>query len=206
MNMRQTSLMMYISPVLLFILYVYIGFSEAAPRSRPYDASPFTRKPGSASDTLDTFHTVIPRRLPQSSLALGPLTGLAPSRAIVPTGPSSDSSPPSKIAITVQPPTTDPTTTPTAPTTTPDRESLSSIKEQGSVLLSKSTGARKRSTDAQTAFFTPEKMLQTMVSMVSQRTANDAWSADNIGTSVTSIENSQGEYVNKMMDGEAKPF
>ncbi|XP_076005598.1 multiple epidermal growth factor-like domains protein 9 [Genypterus blacodes] len=191
--MRQPSLMMYISPVLLFILYVYIGFSEAAPRSsRPYDASPFSRKPGSASDNLDTFHPVIPRLLPQSSLAPGPLTGLSPPPAIVPTGQSRGTSPLSNTATTSQPPTTEPTTTAaTAHPAAPGRESLSGAKEQGAVLLSKFPGARKRSTDAQTSFLTPEKMLQTMVSMVSQRTANDAWPADHIGTSVTSIEHSQ---------------
>uniref|UniRef100_UPI003AAA6887 uncharacterized protein n=1 Tax=Centroberyx gerrardi TaxID=166262 RepID=UPI003AAA6887 len=201
--MRLTSLMMYISPVLLFILYVYIGFSEAAPRINSYDASPIPRKPGSASDTLETFHTVMPRRLPESRFALGPLTGLAPSPTIVSVGPSSNTvQANAKIATTFQPPTTDPTTTTTTTTTAPATETLSTSKEQITAPISRLTGAKKRSTDAQTSVFAPEKMLQTMVSMVSQRTANDAWSADNIGTSITSTENSQEALCNCSSGGE----
>ncbi|XP_028271009.1 multiple epidermal growth factor-like domains protein 9 [Parambassis ranga] len=188
--MSLTSLMMYISPALLFILYVYIGFSEAAPRISPYDASPIARNPGSASDTWETFLTDMPRTLSENSFALGPLAGLTPSPAIVSPGPTTTTtttSPLSKTATTFQPPTDPTTTTITTTTTGPDAGIIASTKEQ----ISRLTGTRKRSTDAQTSLFTPEKMLQTMVSMVSQRTANDAWAADNIGTSVTSIENSQ---------------
>ncbi|XP_069557589.1 multiple epidermal growth factor-like domains protein 9 [Brachyistius frenatus] len=154
--MRLTSLMMYISPALLFILYVYVGFSEAAPRISAYDAPPLPRKPGSASDTWETLRTDVPRSLPgRSRFAPGPLAG--PAAAAADTGINS------------------------AP------------KERITAPVSRTSGARKRSTDAQTSLFTPEKMLQTMmVSMVSQqRSANDAWAADNIGTSVTSVENSQ---------------
>uniref|UniRef100_A0A3Q3WIV9 Laminin EGF-like domain-containing protein n=1 Tax=Mola mola TaxID=94237 RepID=A0A3Q3WIV9_MOLML len=107
LNMGLKSLMMYISPVLLVILYVYIGFSEAAPRISPYDASPISRKPGSTSDTLEKFHTDMPHTLPESKFSVGPLTGLLPSSPIVPAVPSTSSSP----ATTFQPPTTDPTTT-----------------------------------------------------------------------------------------------
>lgn len=188
-NMRLTSLMMYISPVLLFILYVYIGFSEAAPRISSYDASPISRKPGSASDTWETFHTDMPRTLPESKFAFGPLTGLTPSPAIVSAGlTTTTASYISKTVTTFQPPTTDPTTTASSAT---DTGIISATKEQITAPISRLTGARKRSTDAQNAqtLFAPEKMLQTMVSMVSQRTANDAWAA-----SVTSVENSQGEY------------
>ncbi|XP_033475716.1 multiple epidermal growth factor-like domains protein 9 [Epinephelus lanceolatus] len=199
--MRLTSLMMYISPLLLFILYVYIGFSQAAPRISPYDASPISRKPGSASDTWETFHTDMPRTLSESRLALGPLTGFTPSPAIVSAGPSTTTSSISKTATTFQFPTTDPTTTYTA-TNTPATGIISATKEQITAPSSKSTGARKRSTDAQTSLFTPEKILQTMVSMVSQRTANDALAADNIGTSVTSVENSQEGLCNCSSGGE----
>nr|XP_046241983.1 multiple epidermal growth factor-like domains protein 9 [Scatophagus argus] len=194
--MRLTSLMMYISPVLLVILYIYIGFSEAAPRISSYDASPISRKPDSASDTWETFHTDMPRTLPESTSALGPLTELTPSPAIVSAGSSTITSPVSKIATTFQPPTTDPTTTTASTDTVPDTGIISATKEQISALLSRVIGARKRSTDAQTSLFAPEKMLQTVVSMVSQRTANDAWAADNIGTSVTSIESRQGGLCN----------
>ncbi|XP_070760929.1 multiple epidermal growth factor-like domains protein 9 [Enoplosus armatus] len=197
--MRLTSLMMYISPALLFILYAYVGFSEAAPRVSPYDASPISRKPGSASDTWETFHTDMPRTIPESGFSLGPLAGLTPSPAIVNAGATTTTSPTSKTATTFQPPTTDPTTT---TTTAPDTGIISATKEQITAPISRLTGARKRSTDAQTSLFAPEKMLQTMVSMVSQRTANDAWAADNIGTSVTSIENSQEGLCNCSSGGE----
>ncbi|XP_035515062.1 multiple epidermal growth factor-like domains protein 9 [Morone saxatilis] len=200
--MRLTSLMMYISPVLLVILYVYIGFSEAAPRISPYDASPISRKPGSASDTWETFHTDMPRHLPERRSALGPLTGLTPSPAIVSAGPTTTatSSPNSIIATTFQLPTTDPTTTTT--TATSETGIISATSEQITAPISRLTGARKRSTDAQTSLFAPEKTLQAMVSMVSQRTANDAWAADNTGTSVTSVENSQEGLCNCSSGGE----
>ncbi|XP_031732644.1 multiple epidermal growth factor-like domains protein 9 [Anarrhichthys ocellatus] len=199
--MRLTSLMMYISPALLFILYVYIGFSEAAPRISPNDASPISGKPGSASDTWETLHTNTPRTLPESRFALGPLTELAPSPTIVSAGPTTTNTTTShitKTATTIQPLTTD-------PATSTDTGIISAIKEQITPPISRLTGARKRSTDAQTSLFAPEKMLQTMVSMVSmvsQRTANDAWAADNIGTSDTSIENSQEALCNCSSGGE----
>ncbi|KAL3062247.1 hypothetical protein OYC64_002115 [Pagothenia borchgrevinki] len=195
--MRLTSLMMYISPALLFILYVYIGFSEAAPRISPYDASPISRKPGSASDTWETFFTDMPRSVPESSLALGPLAGLNPQPAIVSAGPTTTSSI-SKTANTFQPPTADQTTTTTTTPSTaaPDTGIIIATKEQLTAPIYRLNGASKRSTDAQASLFSPEKRLQTMVSMVSQRTANDAWAADNIGTSVTSIENSQESVCN----------
>ncbi|XP_034727925.1 multiple epidermal growth factor-like domains protein 9 [Etheostoma cragini] len=201
--MRLTSLMMYISLVLLFILYIHIGFSEAAPRISPYDASPISRKPGSASETWETFHTDMPRTLPESRFALGPLIGLTPSPAFVSPGPTTTTtSSISKTATTFQPPTTDPTTTATSTTTAPDTGIISETKEQITAPISRLNGARKRSADVQTSLFAPEKMLQTMVSMVSQRTANDAWAADNIGTSVTSIENSQEGLCNCSSGGE----
>ncbi|KAJ0067680.1 hypothetical protein NL108_009826 [Boleophthalmus pectinirostris] len=113
--MRRTSLIMYISAALLVILYVYSGFSEAAPpRINQYDAS----------TTIAT------------------------------------SSPPPRIGI------------------------LSATAEQAS-------SVQRRSTDAQTTLFAPEKALQTMVSsMVSQRSANDAWSADSTGP-VAAVDASQ---------------
>lgn len=60
-------------------------------------------------------------------------------------------------------------------------------------IISAGAGLRRRSTDAQGTLFAPEKALQTMVSpMVSQRSANDAWSAYNTG-SLPAIDTSQGE-------------
>ncbi|XP_074493589.1 multiple epidermal growth factor-like domains protein 9 [Sebastes fasciatus] len=196
--MRLTSLMMYISPVLLFILYVYVGFSDAAPRISPDDASPVSsRKPGSASDTWKTFSTDMPPTLPERRFAHGPLTGLTPAPGVVSAGPTTTTARSiSKTATTFKPPTTNPTTTTTA-STGPHTGVISATKEQKTI--SRSTSARKRSTDAQTSLFAPEKTLQTMVSMVSmvsQRTANDAWTADHTGASVTSIENSQESHCN----------
>ncbi|KAF3696275.1 Multiple epidermal growth factor-like domains protein 9 [Channa argus] len=187
--MRLTSLMMYISLALLFILHVYIGFSEAAPRISPYDASPISRKPGSASVTWENFHTDMPRSIPESEPALGPLTALTPQPAIVSFGPiATATSPLSKPASTFHSP--------------PPTRIISATNEQIAAPISRLTGVHKRSADAQTSLFAPEKTLQTMVSMVSQRTANDAWAADNTGTSITSIENNQEALCNCSTGGE----
>lgn len=48
-------------------------------------------------------------------------------------------------------------------------------------------------------------MLQTMVSMVSQRTTNDAWPADSIDTPITSTENSQEVRCNCSSEGVLDP-
>ncbi|KAM9392822.1 multiple epidermal growth factor-like domains protein 9 [Pholidichthys leucotaenia] len=156
--MSSTSLMMNISPLLLFVFYVYGGFSDALPHSAPSDdaSSPVSRKPGSAS----SFHTDMPAVSPRLWRP-----ALTPS------------------------PSTDTTATVTA---APDIVIAAAAKGQISAPSSRLSGLQRRSTDARTAsLFTPEKSLQTMVSMVSQRTANDAWAPDNIDTSVTSVENSQ---------------
>lgn len=174
--MSFTSSMMYISPALLLILYGHIGFSDASPRISPYNASPrTTRKLGSASDTWGTFHTDTPRFSPESSSSvLGPVI----------VTPDSTST---KTAPTFQPPTTDPTTS-----TIPDAGVIISAarKERMTAPSSRLMAPRKRSADG--PVLAPEKMLQTMMvsSMVSQRTANDAWAAD--ATSGTSVEQ-QGE-------------
>lgn len=184
--------MMYISPVLLVILYVYIGFSAAAPRINPNDASPISRRSDSSSDTWETVHTDMPHTLPDGRFTLGPHTGLITSPGIVPSGLTTSSIPFSKTATKFQPSKTDLAIT-TSTTTTPVIGINSYKKEQALAPISR--GAQKRSTDAQTSLFAPEKMLQTMVSMVSQHTANDAWAADNTGTSLTSVEDFQGGYL-----------
>ncbi|KAM3610198.1 uncharacterized protein V6R79_000470 [Siganus canaliculatus] len=191
--MRLTPLMMNISPLLLVILHVYIGFSEAAPRISSYDASPMSRKLGSASDSWGTLHYDMPRTLSENRVTLGPLIGLAPSNAIVPTAPTTNTSPVS--TTTHQPLTTEPTTG-LGTGIIPGKEELSSAE------ISRLSGTRKRSTDAQASFFAPEKMLQTMVSMVSQRTANDAWTADNIDKFRSSVENGQEGICNCSTGGE----
>ncbi|KAM4521379.1 uncharacterized protein V3H82_002138 [Fundulus diaphanus] len=181
--MSLTFSMMYISPALLVILFGYIGFSESAPRISPSDASPVSsRKPGSASDTWDTFRPGEPRSATSQSGSLpAPPAGIAPE-------PTAPAVPGSRTATTFQPPTTDPTTT-TSRTTDAGRTSLS--QQHITAPSSRLSGARKRSTDAQTPLFSAEKMLQTMVSMVSQRTTNDAWPADSADALVTSVENSE---------------
>ncbi|XP_077457201.1 multiple epidermal growth factor-like domains protein 9 [Stigmatopora argus] len=178
LNMRFTSLMMYISSVLVFIFYVYIDFSEAAPRISLYDASPISKKPDTASDTWKTLHTDPPRRLSENGFALtqSSATGVA-----------------SHIPPNAFPPA------PIEPTTTDfDSGILSDAREKIAVLTSR----LKRSTDARAGLFAPEKTLQTMMSMVSQRSDNDAWSADRIDTSVTSVENSQDGFCNCSAGGE----
>ncbi|MEQ2253559.1 hypothetical protein ILYODFUR_033465 [Ilyodon furcidens] len=176
--MSLMSLMMYMYPALLFILYGYIGFSESAPRISHSDASPMSsRKPGSASDTWDTFGT---GESETRSLS-GPPAGII-SDLTTPGGPCSET------ATTFQPPTTEPRTSTSRTIAVPDAGIISPIMEQ----ITRLTGTRKRSIDAHSTLFSPEKMLQTMVSMVSQHTTNDAWAADT-DESVTSVENSQGE-------------
>ncbi|KAM7392116.1 hypothetical protein PAMP_022749 [Pampus punctatissimus] len=133
----------------------------------------------------------MPRSLPDSRLALGSLAGLTPSSAIVSTGLTTTTSPVSHTETTFQPLITDPASS-----------SSNTNKDQNTAPISRLTGTRKRSTDAQTSLFAPEKTLQTLVSMVSQRSANDAWSADNIGTSVTLLENSQEAICNCSSGGE----
>ncbi|KAM6930215.1 multiple epidermal growth factor-like domains protein 9 [Xenentodon cancila] len=185
--MSSTSLMMYISPALLFVFYGYVGFSEAAARISVYDASPTSRKSGSASDTWETFLTDMPT-LPRSGILLGSLARLASAAATVSSSAAAAGSRVSETASILQPPTTDPTAT---TTTAPDAVKISIIKEEISAPIFRLTGARKRSADVQTSLLTPEKMLQTMVSRDSRRTANDALAADNVPASVTSINDGQ---------------
>ncbi|MEQ2193050.1 hypothetical protein XENOCAPTIV_022535 [Xenoophorus captivus] len=182
--MSLMSLMMYMYPALLFILYGYIGFSESAPRISHSDASLMSsRKPGSASDTWDTFSTGESRTASSETRSLsGPPAGII-SDLTTPGGPGSET------ATTFQPPTTEPRTSTSRTIAVPDAAIISPIMEQ----ITRLTGTRKRSIDAHSTLFSPEKMLQTMVSMVSQHTTNDAWAADNADESVTSVENSQGE-------------
>ncbi|XP_054628993.1 multiple epidermal growth factor-like domains protein 9 [Dunckerocampus dactyliophorus] len=170
--MRLTSLMMYISSVVVLILYVYIGFSVAAPRISLYDASPISRKPDSASDTWETLHTDMPRRLPDGRFALTPSSAIVPASHIPQTSAQS------------------PATKPIA--THSDSGIISTSRE-----MSRLRSPQKRATDP--SRFAPEKILQTMMSMVSPRTANDA---DSIDTSVTSVENSQDGFCNCSTAGE----
>ncbi|XP_064793649.1 multiple epidermal growth factor-like domains protein 9 isoform X1 [Oncorhynchus masou masou] len=194
--MRLTALMMYISPALLFILY--IGFSDAAPRINSYNASPISRKPRSASESLEQLYTTLPNRLPEDRFVLGLVTGLTPSPTIVSARATSktiqvSTVPVSPTATTIQPPTTDPITP------KPSIEIISTPMQQIMALSSRTSNSSKRSTDARSVF-PPEKTLQTVVSMVSQRTTNDAWSSDNIDAKITS-DNSQESLCNCSSEG-----
>ncbi|XP_061585674.1 multiple epidermal growth factor-like domains protein 9 [Cololabis saira] len=132
--MSSTYSMMYISPVLLLVLYGSLGFCAAAPRVRVYDASS-SRKSGS--------------------------------------------SPP------LQPTTTASTAAPGALKTPVLQEETATILRQ-----------TKRSTDAQTSLLIPEKMLQTLVSVHSQRSDNDALALDNVSASLTSVNDAQDGLCN----------
>ncbi|XP_015235395.1 PREDICTED: multiple epidermal growth factor-like domains protein 9 [Cyprinodon variegatus] len=170
--MRLTSLMMFTSTALLFILIGYIGFAESAPRISPSDASPVSgRKSGSASHTWDPF-------LPGSASS-GIRSGFGPTAGI----PGSSGF---KTATTFQPPTT----ATSRSTALRGAGIISPSKEPITAPSSRLTGTRKRSTEAQT-LYSPEKTLQTMVSMVSQHTTNDAWAADAADPPDTSVENQE---------------
>ena len=166
--------MMFISGVLLFILYGSIGFTDAAPRSASYDsASPLSRRLRSASVTEVLPGTSL-HQLPED---WGVLRALK--RLIRAPGP-----PLSAQDIGGS------TTPARRPGTEPFSQHVSSSESD----WRRRPGAARRSTDAQTSVFSPEKMLQ-MVSMIPQRTANDAWSTDHIDTSVPSKDQGQGECV-----------
>ncbi|XP_020325727.1 multiple epidermal growth factor-like domains protein 9 isoform X2 [Oncorhynchus kisutch] len=194
--MRLTTLMMYISLALLFILY--IGFSDAAPRVNSYDASPISRKPRSASESLEPLYTTLPNRLPEGRFVLGQLNGLTPSPTIGFTGVASktirvSTTPVSPTATTIQPPTTDPTTP------RPSTEMIFNTRKKNTFLSSRTSNSSKISADGQASVFPPEKT--NMVSMVSQRTSNDAWSSDNIDASISSSENGQESLCNCSSEG-----
>ncbi|XP_040051794.2 multiple epidermal growth factor-like domains protein 9 [Gasterosteus aculeatus] len=192
--MRPSRVMMYTSPALIFILFgtAYIGFSEAAARISPSDGSPVSGTPGSASGARETFRADAPGTLREP--APGPLTDLARPPAIVSPGPSSTSSGPATKPATADPSATSASTT----TAAPDPGIISPVWGK----ITRLTSARKRSTDALTSPFSPDKMLQTMGSMASQRTANDAWAADHIGASAPSVESSQEALCNCSSGGE----
>ncbi|KAM4576250.1 multiple epidermal growth factor-like domains protein 9 [Odontesthes bonariensis] len=185
--MRLTSLMMYISPLQLFIFYAYVGFSEAAPRVSPHDASPTSRKPGSASDTWETSDTDVPPTLPGSRFALRPIARRTPAAAIVSTATTTTAAARSRVS--------DAETSLQLPTWSPTTVHEIGIKEQITAWISR---LNKRSVDAQTSHFSPEKVLQTVgVSVVSQRNA-----ADNAALSATSAENNQEGSCNCSSGGE----
>ncbi|CAN9512780.1 unnamed protein product [Ophioblennius macclurei] len=181
--MRLTSFMMYISAAPLFVFYACVGFCGAAPPPplplvSLHDASRISRTPGSSSgsssgsgsDTRGSFHTDMP--LPTGGgVSPGPLAALTP--------------PPAASPAAFQPPTSHPTS---ASSSSSSSGLISSTSGQITAPISRLS---RRSTAAQTSLFTPEKMLQTMVSMVSQRTANDAWAAGDAAGAFPPLDSSQ---------------
>ncbi|XP_008333968.1 multiple epidermal growth factor-like domains protein 9 [Cynoglossus semilaevis] len=148
--MSSTSSMMYISPLLTFILYVYIGFSNAAPRINLYDAPQLSNgKPDPASGTWDTFRTDLPSHLyGRRPPTVGPVAAAFP-----PTE--------AETSILLHNPAT--------------RESgKRSAADELAAAISKLSSARKRSTDGLPYV---EKTLQTTGSRLTQRSDNDAWAA-----------------------------
>uniref|UniRef100_A0A3P9HGL7 Laminin EGF-like domain-containing protein n=1 Tax=Oryzias latipes TaxID=8090 RepID=A0A3P9HGL7_ORYLA len=165
---------MLVSPVPRFLLCVglCVGLCGAAPRIiSPDDAPPISTAPRSDSGARESLRTDQPGSDPGSRLSPGSVSGL--------TGTASSPDPKSAITSIVDP-------------------------EAGIIPASKErrtdgrTGARRRSVEAQAALFSPYKALQTGtgLSMVSERTANDAWAADNGGAPVTAAQSSQERTCN----------
>lgn len=179
-NMRFTSLMMSIAPTLLLIFYVCTGPAEGAPRIYRYDASPVPRKPY----TWQNLHTDVHPSSP--GLAAGALEGEPESAGAF----TPDRRTAAESAATMTPRSSDPSSFGGADSIShPGRDPAEGGER---VLLSRAGGTHKRSVESRASLLAPEKMLQTMVSMVSQRTSNDAWAADSIDTSITSSEHIQG--------------
>lgn len=169
--------MMSIAPTLLLIFYVCIGPAEGAPRIYRYDASPVSRKP----DTWENLHTDVHPSSPE--LAIGAQEELKSPE------PFTSDSRTAEAAATMTPRVANPSGGGGA---TSISDSGINAAEGEQVWLSRGSGTHKRSVESRASLLAPEKMLQTMVSMVSQRTSNDAWAADSIDTSVTSSEHIQG--------------
>lgn len=171
--------MMSIAPILLLIFYVCIGPAEGAPRIYRYDASPVSRKP----DTWENLHTDMHSSSPE--FAVGAREELKSAGAFTFDSRTAES------AATMTPRVANPSGGGGA-TSISDLGINATEGEQ--VWLSRGSGTHKRSVESRASLLAPEKMLQTMVSMVSQRTSNDAWAADSVDTSVTSSEHIQGWF------------
>lgn len=183
--------MMSIAPTLLLIFYVCIGPAEGAPRIYRYDASPISRKP----DTWENRHTDVHPSSPE--VAIGALGELKSAPGFISADPLTSDSRTPQSAATMTPRVVDPSSGGGGgggATSISDGAADSGINaaEGEQVWLSRGSGTHKRSVESRASLLAPEKMLQTMVSMVSQRTSNDAWAADSIDTSVTSSEHFQG--------------
>lgn len=172
--------MMSIAPTLLLIFYVCIGPAEGAPRIYRYDASPVSRKP----DTWENLHTGVQPSSPE--FAAGAQEEVKSADLFTFDSRAAES------AATMTPRVANPSSGGGGGGATSISDSGISAAEGEQVWLSRGSGTHKRSVETRASLLAPEKMLQTMVSMVSQRTSNDAWAADSIDTSVTSSEHIQG--------------
>lgn len=170
--------MMFIAPILLLVFYVCIGPAEGAPRIYRHDASPISRKP----DTWQNLHTDVHPSSPEVAAGV-----LEKARSADP------------FTSGIRAAESSATMTPRGAKPSGGGGGAARISDSGrdtaegeQVWLSRGSGTRKRSVESRASLLAPEKMLQTMVSMVSQRTSNDAWAADSIDTSITSSEHIQG--------------
>lgn len=177
--MRRSSLIMNISALLIFV-YAYVGLSQAAPRSGSNDVPPVSGKQGSAADTWQVFRTDMPHSPPGRGLGLKPSARLTLTSPVDPEGPSAPE--PGTLSSSSS------SGSATAPRVGEDAAS----PEQAPGHISRLT--RKRSTDATTTFFSPDKAEKRpgMMFMVSQRTGTYGWAADNTDTAPTSLESLQG--------------
>lgn len=182
--------MMSIAPTLLLLFYVCIGPAEGAPRIYRYDASPLSRKP----DTWENLHTDVHPSSPE--VAIGALGELKSAPGFISADPFPSDSRAPQSAATMTPRVVDPSGGGggggAASISDGAADSGINAAEGEQVWFSRGSGTHKRSAESRASLLAPEKMLQTMVSMVSQRTSNDAWAADSIDTSVTSSEHFQG--------------
>lgn len=169
--MRRSSLMMHISPLLIFV-YAYVGLSKAAPRIDSNDVSPVSGKRSSASDTWQIFRTDMPHSSPGRGVDLQP-----PARLKLQTSDPGGPNPPQPETLSAPAPRTGANAAP--------REQVSGHS---------SRLAHKRSTDAGTTLLSPDKAEQQpgMMFMVSQQTGGHAWAADNTEASFTAAESLQG--------------
>lgn len=175
--MRRSSLIMNISLLLIFV-YAYAGLSKAAPRIGSNDVSPDSGKRVSASDNWQIFRTNMPHSSPGRGITLKPSARLMLASTFDPEGPS--------------PPESETLSSNSGSATAPKIGVNAASQEQVSGQISRLT--HKRSTDAKTTSFSPDKAVKQpgMMFMVSQKTGSYAWAADNTETSFTSAENVHG--------------
>lgn len=175
--MRRSSLIMNICPLLVFV-YAYVGLSKAAPRIGSNDVPPVSGKRSSALDTWQIFRTDMPHSSPERGISLKPSARLRLTSTFDPEGPS----PPESEALSSS----------SGSATAPKMGVNTASPEQVSGQLSRLT--HKRSTDAKTTFFSPDKAEKQpgMMLMVSHQTGSQGWATDNTETAFTSSESVQG--------------